>query len=328
MEEPRTPEPPEAPPAAEQQITYVGGLGEAPRGRAWPFIALGLIPALLALAVLVFWSPIRSLGRGAGKTIAPYSLALIDLSWSSDDLIATVPYDLVVKIQNTDQRAINGLTVHFTRLDPAWEIIGASSPNAHGSIDGNAVFFPNQIRPNGTLRMSITMRASAATDSDIAMSLAAGHDAGTARVDLLDGRTASLFSFSGKARTPTEDDAYARFTAIYEPLATKGNETNWRFHVTNTGPITITQIRLAFPPSMNADFDILYLPSQASELPDGSLQYALSLPPGGQTVLETAVVPHVTGHFQFPIKVYLEKAGVPLAAPDGGPPITLDLTVK
>jgi hypothetical protein len=317
----------EAPPKPDQPITYVGGLGDAPRRKAWPFIAVGALPVLLAVAIIVFWGPIRSLGTGAGKTIAPYSASLVDLSWSSDDIIATVPVDLVIKIQNTDQRTINGLTVRFILVDPVWQVVRATSPNAHGVVEGNAIYFPNQLPPDATLRLSISMRAAKPTENDIGVKLTAGHDGAPINVDLSDGSTANAFRFSAKVRKATEDDAHAQFTAIYDPIDSKDTQTEWRFHVTNTGPIAINEIRLILPPAITASFDLTYYTAQARQLPDGSLQYLLSLPPGGQIELQTWAVPRVTGHFQFPIGVTLEKSGVPVLAPDGGPPITMDLMV-
>jgi hypothetical protein len=312
-----------------EPITYVGGLGDVSKSKAWPFIALGLLPILLAVLLVVFWNPIRALGNGAGKTVAPYSLALTDAGWSTDDIIATVPVDLVVSVQNTDQRTINGMTLRFAKLPAAWQILGASSPNVHGVVSGSSIFFPNQIRPEGTLRMSVTMRASHATNADIGVTLSAGHDSNPAHVLLYDGSTATTLYLLAKARQPTEDDAYARLTALYDPLPTKGDQSGWQIHVSNTGPIAINQIRLAFPPTVRSQFELLYLASQATLLSDGTtLQFDLSLPPGGQTILYAGVVPHVAGHFQIPIQVYLEKSGVPLIAADGGPPITVDLTVN
>ncbi|HEX3630287.1 MAG TPA: hypothetical protein VHW91_07445, partial [Candidatus Dormibacteraeota bacterium] len=106
-------------------ITYVGGLGDVPRHRAWPFLLLGIIPLLAALGAVLLWNPLRSLGRTAGDTIAPYDLVLESGGWSSDQKIATVPINLTLTVSNADQRTVDGITWRFTKLDKAWEIVGA-----------------------------------------------------------------------------------------------------------------------------------------------------------------------------------------------------------
>jgi len=90
-----------------EDITYVGGLGESPKRNVWPFVVLGLIPVVLAATAVALWNPIRSLGRTAGETIAPYSLTLESGGWSSDQKIATVPITLSLTVSNADQRTID-----------------------------------------------------------------------------------------------------------------------------------------------------------------------------------------------------------------------------
>ena len=313
----------------EEPITYVGGLGEEPRRSRWPYAALGAVPILLAVLLIALWGPIRNLGQAAGRTVAPYSLALTDAAWSSDDLIAKVPVTLTIGVTNTDQRNLHGLTLRFTKLDRSWQILGASSPNAHGVVNDTTVFFPNEVRPNGNIKLSIVMRPTMATQADIGVTLASGHEVSNASVDLGNGQTVSTVLLLAKVRLPTDDDAYAQITALYDPLPSKEQQSSWEIHVANTGPIAIDQIQLVFPSAMHGPFQLLWIPAQGTLLPDGNtLQFNLSLPPGGQTTLFAGIVPHVAGHFQIPVQVYLQKSMVPLIAPDGGAPLSIDLTVS
>lgn len=307
-------------------ITYVGGLGEGPKRRVWPFVLLGLIPVVVAAAVVVLWNPIRSLGRSAGETIAPYSLVLESGGWSSEQKIATVPITLSLTLSNADQRTINGITWRFTKLDPAWEIVGASSGNTPAQINGREIFFPTVIQPGANGSLSVSLRPSKAMNSEIDFTLSPGHQTAPAKVQLSSGTVTSTLSASGKVRNPLASDADARLTALYDPQPTPGALTIWQIHVANTGPVTISGIRLRFPnipPGLE-----LGVNSQATVLPDGqTVEFDTTLVPGGQTVLEVGVTPQASGHFLIPVLVYLGKSTQPLLSGNGGAPLTIDLTV-
>ena len=310
-----------------EEITYVGGLGEAPKRKRWPFVLLGLIPFVLAATAVVLWNPIRSLGRTAGETIAPYSLTLESGGWSSDQKIATVPITLSLTVANADQRTINGVTWRFTKLDPAWEIVGASSGNTAAQINGNAIFFATVIHPGASATLAVTLRPSKAMDSQIDLTLSPAHGTTPAKVQVSSGTVTSTLSASGKVRNPIESDADARLTALYDPQPSQGNITVWQIHVANTGPITISGIRLRFPnipPGLE-----LGVSNQATVLPDGeSVQFDATLVPGGQTVLEVGVTPHASGHFLIPVLVYLGNSTQPLVSANGTAPLSIDLTIS
>ena len=310
-----------------ERITYVGGLGDVPRHRAWPYLLLGLVPLVAALGAVLLWNPLRSLGRTAGETIAPYDLVLEAGGWSSDQKIAMVPINLSLTVANADQRTVDGITWRFTKLDKAWEIVGASSGNTAAEINGTTIFFPAVIRPHASATLVVTLRPTKAMDSKIDITLSPAHGTTAAKVQLADGSVTASLSASGKVRNPVESDADARLTAFYDPQPSQGNLTIWQIHVANTGPITINGIRLRFPdipPGLE-----LGVNSQATVLPDGqSVQFDTSLVPGGQTILEVGVTPRATGHFLIPVLVYLGKATQPLASANGGAPLSIDLTVS
>lgn len=313
--------------ASGDPIVYVGGLGEPPKRHAWPFILLGLVPIAAAIAIVIFWAPIRSLGGTAGQTIAPYSLVLQNGGWSSDQKIATVPDTLSVTLANADQRSIDGISWRFTKLDPAWKIVAAASGNVSADISGNTIYFPATIRPNGSVTLNVEMLPSKAMDSEIDFTLAPGHGTTPAHVQLADGSVATALSTDGKVRNPVESDATARLTALYDPQPSLGGLTVWSIHVANTGPITISGIRLRFP-SIPSGLELAVGPG-GSVLPDGeTVQFDTTLLPGGQTVLQLGVTPHVSGHFVIPVLVYLGKSTVPLSAANGGPPLNIDVTVS
>ena len=310
-----------------EPVTYVGGLGEPPRRHVWPYFLLGIVPVVLAVSAVLLWNPIRSLGRSAGNTIAPYSLALDAGGWSSDQKIATVPITLSLTISNGDRRTVDGITLRFTKMDSAWEIVGASSANTAGTVKGNAVFFPTVIAPHDSATLAVTLRPSKAMNSEIDLTLTPGSATTPAKIQLSDGTVTTTLSASGKVRDPIESDADARLTAFYDPQPSAGGLTIWQINVANTGPITINGIKLRFtqvPPGLE-----LGVGTNATVLPDGqTVEFATSLAPGGQTVLQVGVTPHLPGHFLIPVLVYLGNSTQSLSSPNGGAPLSIDLTVS
>ena len=82
-------------------------------------------------------------------------------------------------------------------------------------------------------------------------------------------------------------------------------------------------------PAIQSSFEFSYLSSQARVLPDGqTLEFPTALPPGGQTILLIGVLPRETGRFQIPVQVFLGEASEPMSAANGGPPLSIDLTVS
>lgn len=311
---------------SEGVITYVGGLGEPPRRHIWPFVLAGFIPILAAIAVVVFWNQIRTAGGSLGETIAPYSMVLESGGWTSDTKIATVPDTLSLTLSNADQRTIDGITLRFIKLDKAWAITAASSGNTPAQVDGTTIFFPVAIRPRSSATIAVTLLPSKAMDSNVELTVSPGHSTTPAHVQLSDGSVATTLVADGKVRNPIESDADARLTAFYDPQPTPGQLSVWSIHVANTGPVSINGIRLRFP-DIPTGLD-MGVGSNGSVLPDGqTVQFDTTLLPGGQTVLQIGVTPHVSGHFVIPVLVYLGNSTQPLSAANGGPPLNIDLTV-
>jgi len=312
-----------------EPVRYVGGLNDVPRPPAWPYLALAGILVLLLAGGVVLWNPIRSLGRSAGETIAPYSLALTSARWSSEQKITGVPVRLTLTVENADQRTVNGLTLTFIQLDPGWNLVRATSERSGGEIQGTSIFFADVIPPGGSATASITLVPTRAMDTEVDITLTPGQSKSPARVGLANGTAAAAIAFAAKVREPTVADADARLTAIFNPEAPLGQLAQWNVHVANVGPIDIDRIRLRFPSNAGSYLDLTYLPPQAKLLSDGlTLEYPTTLPPGGQTILVIGVVPKQSGHFTFPILVYLGESTLPLSAADGGPPLTIDLRVN
>lgn len=324
---PEAPEAPQAPAPAEQPITYVGGLGEAPRGRAWPFIALSAGLIVVAILTVAFWNPIKSLGRSAGANIAPYSIALTGAAWSANQKIVGVPVTFSVSLDNADRRSINGLKLQFTQIDRGWEILDASSAQSSADINGSSIFFPDVVKPGGAASIAVRLVADKPSDSQIDFTLTPGDSSTPARVQLPDGAVITTLALGAKVRNPVESDANARLTAIYDTRIPNGELAVWQIHVANTGPIAIKGIRLKFT-EIPTGFQFRP-PSDATVLPDGqTVQFDTTLPPGGQTILLMGLTPHGTGHFSIPIDVYLGQSTAPLSAANGGPPLSIDLTVE
>jgi hypothetical protein len=316
------PEPPAEP------VRYVGGMTDAPRPPAWPYVLIAGALVLLIVGGVLLWKPIRSLGQNAGETIAPYSLALSAFRWSSDQKIASVPLSFSLTVANSDQRTIHGVTMRFTRLDAPWKLLSASSANADGAISGTSIYFAGTIPPGGSASLSVGLLPTRAMDSEIDFTLTAGHGTTPARVQLGDGSVATMLAIGARVREPTQSDADARLTAFYDPQVAKDDVAVWQIHVANTGPIAINGIRLRFPDTQAA-FEFRVSASQATVLSDGqTVEFPVVLPPGGQTILEVGVIPHQTGHFQLPMLVFLGEATQPMSAANGGPPLSIDLLVN
>jgi hypothetical protein len=312
-----------------EPVRYVGGLPDAPRPPAWPYLAMAVALMVLLVGGVLLWKPIQSIGGNAGHAIAPYSLAVTNFSWSSNEKISNVPNTFNLTVDNLDQRTVSGLTMQFTLLDRAWKILSASSANSSSEINGHAIFFSDVVPQGGSMTMSVTLVASRAMDSEIDFTLTPAHASTPARVALASGSVASALSIGARVRAPTEADASARLTAIYDPQVPNGQLAFWRIHVANNGPVTINGIRLQFPVAALSDFGFSYLPSQARVLADGlTLDFPTTLPPGGQTILVVGVTPHQSGHFQIPILVFLGRATQPMSAANGGPPLSIDFVVE
>jgi hypothetical protein len=310
-----------------EPVRYVGGLTDAPRPPAWPYVVLAGALVVLIVGGVLLSNPIRSIGRRAGETIAPYSLALTSARWLSDQKIAGVPVSFTLTVDNTDQRTVNGLTLNFTQIDRAWKLVSATSGRSDGEINGTSIFFADVIPPGGSATVSVALLPGSAMDSEIDFTLTPGPSTTPARVEVASSVVTTL-ALSARVREPTETDADARLTAIYDPQVAKDEVAFWRIHVANTGPIAIKGIRLRLPAAAPEAFEFSYLPSQAKVLADGqTLAFPTTLPPGGQTILLVGVTPHETGHFQIPIEVFLGQATQSISAANGGPPLSLDLTV-
>lgn len=317
----------EGPTQPDERVQYVGGLTDAPRPPAWPYVALAGLVVLLIAAGILLWSPIRSVGRSAGETIAPYSLELTAARWSSDQKIAGVPVSFSLTVGNADQRTINGLTLHFTRIDPAWKVVGASSARSGGEINGASIFFADVVQPGDRATVSVTLLPTRAMDSEIDITLTPAPSRTPARVTVASGRVLTTLPLGARVRDPTEADADARLTAIYDPQVPRDDVAIWQIHVANSGPVTIEGIRLRFPDTQ-PEFTFKILPAQGTVLSDGrTVQFQTTLPPGGQTILLVGVLPKQAGHFQIPLEVFLGAATQSISAANGGPPLSIDLTV-
>jgi len=316
----------EQPDPQAEPIRYVGGPPNTPRPPAWPYALIAGALVVILVGGVLLWQPIRSLGHNAGEAIAPYSLSLSGFRWSSDQEIANVPLSFSMTVGNLDQRTANGLTLRFVQLDPAWKVLDASSATSAVEITGNSIYFTQTIPPAASISVSVKLVPSKAMASVIGFTLTAGHGTTPARVQLADGSVASTLAVTAKVRAPTQADADARLTAIFDPEIPKGQVAIWQIHVANTGPIDIPGIRLRFPDTQSA-FEFSVLPTQASLLPDGSVGFQTTLPPGGQSILVVGIVPHQSGHFQIPMLVFLGDATQPISAANGGPPLSIELTV-
>jgi len=300
----------------EPPVEYVGGRSDdAPRRRAWPFVAAAAALALVIIAVIVFWGPIRTAGRNAGESFAAYSMSLTSARWPSDVQLTGVPTTLAMTLQNTDRRTLNGLTLRVAAGNRGLTVVEAE-PAAE--IGGSAIFFAQPVDPGKSETLSITFLAVQPMNGEIDFSLAAAHGKNPAQVLTPDGTVATELAIAAKFRDPTDADANARLVAIYPSHVTTAATNTWVIHVTNAGPIAIRSVSLAFP-NPPAGFQLLNASPLPTVEPSGELQFDVTLPPGGQTAIILDVALRQAGAFQIPAGVYLNGSTTPLTL---GPGVT------
>jgi hypothetical protein len=258
----------------EPPIEYVGGLSDdAPRRPAWPFVAAVAALALVVIAVIVFWGPIGAAGRNAGESFAAYSVSLTSAKWPSDVQLTGVPTTLAITLQNTDQRTLNGLTMRVANAYPGLTVVQAEPAAETG---GAGIFFPLAVGPGKSETLSITFLAIQPMNGEIDFSLAAAHGTNPAQVTTPDGTVATELAVAAKFRDPTDADANARLVAIYPSHVTAAASNPCVIHVTNTGPIALRSVSLAFsnPPT---GFQLLDASPIPTVEPSGQLQFDVAL---------------------------------------------------
>jgi hypothetical protein len=298
----------------EPPVEYAGGLSEDERRpRAWPFVAAAVALAAVIIAVIVFWGPIRAAGRSAGESFASYSMSLTSAKWPSDVQLTGVPTTLAMTLQNTDRRALNGVTLRVATPNPGLTVVQAG-PAAE--IGGSAIFFPVSVAPGKSETLSVTFLAVKPMNGEIDFSLAAARGTNPAQVLTPDGTVATELAIAAKFRDPTDADANARLVAIYPSQVTTSASNPWVIHVTNTGPVPIRSVSLAFanPPT---GFQLLSASPIPMVQPSGQLQFDVTLPPGGQITLILDVALQQAGAYQIPAGVYLNGATTPLSLDPG-----------
>jgi hypothetical protein len=307
----------------DEPIEYVGGLSDAKRPRAWPYVALAVALVLVAVGALLFRNQIAGGGRALGETVVPYSLDLTASQWSMDEKITGVPVTLTLQVQNTDRRTINGLTIRLIDLNPQLKLTG-TRPAAE--IQGTTIFFPEALAPSKAETLSITLLPGRAGDWRFGMTITPDHGTTAARVQTADGTVLTTLHARAAVRDPKPSDASAQVTARWGPEVPVGGATTWQVMLINDGPVTIPSVTLGFP-EVPAGFELVDAGPQVSLLNDGRLKFDAPMRPGAQATLTMRLVAHEAGQFQVPIDVYLGDATEPLTSAGGGPSLSIDITV-
>ena len=308
----------------EEPVEYVGGLPDAGRPRAWPYLALAAALTVLVAGGLIFRSSILAAGHAFGEAFVPYSLILTAAQWSSDDKLTGIPVTLSLQIQNADPRTVNGLTVHLVKLSPQLQLVTAK-PDA--DINGTTLFFPQSLAPSKAETLSITFLPLRAGDWRFSVTVTPGRGTTSARVQTPEGTVATSLAAAASVRNPNPSDASAQLQASWSPQVAVGSTSTWQIQLTNDGPIAIPTVSLGFP-AASSGFEIVAAGPRASVLPDGRLRFVTNLPPGGQATVAMRVVAHAAGLFNVPILVYLGEATEPVPSSAGGPSVTLAIAVS
>jgi len=307
----------------EEPVEYVGGLSDAKRPRAWPYLLLagGLVVALAA--GLIFRNSIAQSGHAFGESFVPYSLNLTGSAWSSNDKLTNIPVTLELQIQNADPRTVHGLTLRLTNLSQKLEIQSAK-PGAE--INGSSFYFPQVLAPTKSEVLEITLLPTKAGDWHFGVTITPGRGTTPARVTTADGSSATSLVTEASVRDATPADASASVSTTWTPHMTVGGSGNWDISLSNDGPIAIRSVTLGFP-QVPAGFEIVSAGPPASVLPDGRLRFVTDIAPGSQGTVSMSLIAHQSGSFQVPINVYLDDATDPLMSSTGGPIVNLDITV-
>jgi hypothetical protein len=308
----------------DEPIEWVGGQPEAPRHRRWPYALapLGLI-ALIALAVFG-WSGIRSTGRAVGTAVVPYTVN-VQGSWSSQDKVVGGPLSMLLTIQNTDPRRLDGMTLKLSGLKSNWRIIGAG-PSAR--ISGQSIFFSQPLAPGKSEDLTVNLMPLRSGDSEIQLSLAAGRSGGSITMKTSATSQGTTLTAAASVRDATPSDIVVQPQLLYVRDLRVGNDASWDVQVRNAGAVRITSVTVTFP-DLPSSFELTTTqPSANIDQGSDSVRFAVTLDPGDGETLTVHFVPHAVGTFHVAAQLFLSDEPDPIVLPNGDRAVNFDVTVS
>ncbi|TMD16385.1 MAG: hypothetical protein E6J00_00675 [Chloroflexi bacterium] len=308
----------------DEPIEWVGGQPEGPRRRRWPY---ALVPAaliaVLALATLG-WSSVRSTGRSLGNAMVPYSVS-VKGSWSSDDKVVGGPISMLLTVQNTDPRQLDGMTLRLHGLSSSWRIIGAG-PSAQ--ISGPAIFFARALAPGKSEDLTVNLMPVRSGDSEIQLSLSVGRSTSSITMKTSATSQGTTLTAPASVREATPSDLAVQPQLLYVRDLRLGDDASWDLQVHNAGAVRITSVTVTFP-GLPSSFELTTTrPSATVDPGSDSVRFAVTLDPGDGETLTVHFVPHAAGSFHVAAQLFLSDQPDPIILPSGDRAVNFDVTVS
>jgi hypothetical protein len=308
----------------DEPIEWIGGQPEGPRRRRWPYalVPLALI-SLLALTAFG-WTGIRSAGRAVGYAMVPYTVG-VQGSWSSQDKVVGGPLSMLLTIQNTDPRRLEGMTLRLNGLKSNWRIIGAG-PSAQ--VRARSIYFSQTLAPGKSENLTVNLMPLRSGDSEIQLSLMVGR--GSASITMKTGATSQgqVLTAAASVRDATPSDLAVQPQLLYVRDLRIGNDASWDVQVRNAGAVRITSVTVAFP-GLPSSFELTTTtPSATIDQSSDSVRFGTTLDPGDGETLTVHFTPHAAGTFHVAAQLFLSDQPDPIVLPNGDRAVNFDVTVS
>jgi len=305
----------------DQPIEYVGGEPERPPARPWWLLAV--VPAILALGLLVVFAGPGMVASARGQVAIPYTIGARG-SWSAADQVVGAPVTLAVEVKNTDTRTLQGLTVRFTGLASHWKVVGATPD---GEVSPTAVYFGRTLAPGESESLEFRMVPVQAGQWKLLLRLTAGRSDRTMSLATNTG-TAHGLTTNITVREASPTDLAATAHLFYSDANLLNQSSAFRLHVDNTGAVQLTGVTVRFA-QVPASFELRGSQPSSTLGSDGqSLTFTLALDPGQGTDLNIYYVPHQTGTYRVSIQFLLGDQTDPVVLPGGTSSIDVTVTVN
>ncbi len=305
-----------------EPVEYIGGQTEPPHRQAWPFaLAAGGI-AVAVFGAIFAWPFVRGAARSVGETVLPYSVNVRG-TWSSEEKIAGGPVDIVLRVDNSDPRTINGITLRTKGLSARWKILSAS-PDA--KINGDSVFFKDSVSPGKSETLTVHLLPVQAGETSFQLSLSEGQQRAPMRLRTGNNSVGTVLNAGANVRDPTPSDFAVRPQLFYASEIVAGSQSSWQVQIQNAGAVRITSVVLAF--TIPDSFEVTAAdPSGALSQGGRNVRFETKLDPGDTMTMAIRFVPHNTGNFHLGYRLFLDDDPRPIMLGNGQAQAPFDVRV-
>lgn len=308
----------------DEPIEWVGGQPEGARRKRWPYALVPLaVIGVVSLSTLG-WSSIRTAGRAVATAVVPYTVG-VKGSWSTQDKVVGGPISMLLTIQNTDPRRIEGMTLRLHGLRPGWTIIGAA-PSAQ--ISGDAIFFGRELAPGKSEDLTVNLMPVRSGASEIQLTLSVGRSSTSIQMKTSATSQGPVLSAPASVRAATPSDLAVQPQLLYVKDLVVGDDASWDVQVQNAGTVRITSVTVGFP-QLPASFELTTTrPTSTIDQGSRSVRFTVTLDPGDGETLTVHFVPHATGTFHVAAQLFLSDQPDPIVLPNGDRAVNFDVTVS